>query len=142
VRPLLNKKVAMSGGAMYTPLRKRRARDCILLPADAAAADGASAFANPLTALGFTETLRAGGHTAIVHTAAGSNLRQLPNRSCPKDGIPLVNTVRSEAQAAIRRDIGARYYVDSSSPDFQAELTEAVAATGATLGFDAIGGGK
>lgn len=141
-RHLLNKKVAMSGGAMYTQLRKLRARDCIVLPDDATAADGASAFVNPLTALGFTETMRAEGHTAIVHTAAASNLGQMLNRICLKDGIPLVNIVRSEAQAAILRDIGARYIVDSTSPDFQAELTEAVAATGATLGFDAIGGGK
>src|SRR5690606_27552756 len=74
VRHLLNKKVAMSGGAMYTQLRKLRARDCIVLPDDATAADGASAFVNPLTALGFTETMRAEGHTAIVHTAAASNL--------------------------------------------------------------------
>lgn len=142
VRHLLNKKVAMSGGAMYTQLRKLRARDCIVLPDDATAADGASAFVNPLTALGFTETMRAEGHKAIVHTAAASNLGQMLNRICLKDGIPLVNIVRSEAQAAILRDIGARYIVDSTSPDFQAELTEAVAATGATLGFDAIGGGK
>lgn len=142
VRHLLNKKVAMSGGAMYTQLRKLRARDCIVLPDDATAADGASAFVNPLTALGFTETMRAEGHTAIVHTAAASNLGQMLNRICLKDGIPLVNIVRSEAQAAILREIGARYIVDSTSPDFQAELTEAVAATGATLGFDAIGGGK
>ena len=142
VRHLLNKKVAMSGGAMYTQLRKLRARDCIVLPDDATAADGASAFVNPLTALGFTETMRAEGHTAIVHTAAASNLGQMLNRICLKDGIPLVNIVRSEAQAVILRDIGARYIVDSTSPDFQAELTEAVAATGATLGFDAIGGGK
>lgn len=142
VRHLLNKKVAMSGGAMYTQLRKLRARDCIVLPDDATAADGASAFVNPLTALGVTETMRAEGHTAIVHTAAASNLGQMLNRICLKDGIPLVNIVRSEAQAAILRDIGARYIVDSTSPDFQAELTEAVAATGATLGFDAIGGGK
>lgn len=142
VRHLLNKKVAMSGGAMYTQFRKLRARDCIVLPDDATAADGASAFVNPLTALGFTETMRAEGHKAIVHTAAASNLGQMLNRICLKDGIPLVNIVRSEAQAAILREIGARYIVDSTSPDFQAELTEAVAATGATLGFDAIGGGK
>lgn len=142
VQHLLNKKVAMSGGAMYTQFRKLRARDCIVLPDDATAADGASAFVNPLTALGFTETMRAEGHKAIVHTAAASNLGQMLNRICLKDGIPLVNIVRSEAQAAILRDIGARYIVDSTSPDFQAELTEAVAATGATLGFDAIGGGK
>lgn len=99
-------------------------------------------FVNPLTSLGFTETMKAEGHKAIVHTAAASNLGQMLNKICLKDGIPLVNIVRSEAQAAILREIGARYIVDSTSPDFQAELTEAIAETGATIGFDATGGGE
>jgi hypothetical protein len=64
-------------------------------------------FVNPLTALAFVETLRAEGHKALVHTAAASNLGQMLNRICIADGVPLVNVVRSEAQAAILRDIGA-----------------------------------
>jgi len=142
VQHYLGKKVGMLGGAMYTQFRKIRARDCIILPEGASAADGASMFVNPLTSLGFTETMKAEGHKAIVHTAAASNLGQMLNRICLKDGIPLVNIVRSEAQAKILRDIGARYVVDSTSPDFMAELTDAVAETGATIAFDAIGGGK
>lgn len=142
VQQYLGKKVGMWGGAMYTQLRKLRARDCIVLPDDADVTDGASMFVNPLTSLGFTETMKAEGNKAIVHTAAASNLGQMLNKICLKDGIPLVNIVRSEAQAKILRDIGARYIVDSSSPEFMAELTEAIAETGATLGFDAIGGGK
>ena len=142
VQHFLGKKVGMLGGGMYAQLRKLRAQDCIVLPDDVDVADGASMFVNPLTALGFTETMRAEGHRAIVHTAAASNLGQMLNRICLADGIGLVNIVRSDAQAAILRDIGARHIVDSTSPDFQAELTEAIADTGATIGFDAIGGGK
>ena len=142
VQHFLGKKVGMLGGGMYTQLRKLQAQDCIVLPSGASVADGASIFINPLTSLGFVETMKAEGHKAIVHTAAASNLGQMLNKICLKDGIPLVNIVRSEAQAAILRDIGARYIVNSTSPDFQAELTEAVAETGATIGFDAIGGGK
>lgn len=142
VQHYLGKKVGMLGGGMYTQLRKLPARDCIILPDDATAADGASMFVNPLTSLAFTETMKAEGHKAIVHTAAASNLGQMLNKICLKDGIPLVNIVRSEAQAEILRKIGAKYIVDSSSPNFQAELTDAIAETGATLAFDAIGGGK
>lgn len=142
VQHFLGKKVGMLGGGMYTQLRKLPARDCIILPDDATAADGASMFVNPLTSLAFTETMKAEGHKAIVHTAAASNLGQMLNKICLKDGIPLVNIVRSEAQAEILRKIGAKYIVDSSSPNFQAELTDAIAETGATLAFDAIGGGK
>jgi NADPH:quinone reductase-like Zn-dependent oxidoreductase len=142
VAHLLGKKVGMIGGAMYAQYRKLPGRDCIVLPDGATAADGASMFVNPLTALGFVETMRAEGHKAIVHTAAASNLGQMLNRICLADGVPLVNVVRSEAQAAILRDIGATHIVDSTAPDFMAALTDAIAETGATLGFDAIGGGK
>lgn len=139
---LLGRKVGMLGGAMYTQYRKLPVRDCIALPEGASAADGASMFVNPLTALGFTETMKAEGHKALVHTAAASNLGQMLNRICLADGIPLVNIVRSEEQAAILRAIGATHIVDSSAPDFTTTLTDAIAETGATLGFDAIGGGK
>jgi NADPH:quinone reductase-like Zn-dependent oxidoreductase len=139
---LMGRKVAMVGGAMYATLRKVTLRDTIVLPEDANAADGASLFVNPLTALGFVETMRAEGHSAIVHTAAASNLGQMLVRICLADGIPLVNIVRSEAQAAMLRDIGATTVVDSSASDFPDQLVETIAATGATIGFDAVGGGK
>jgi hypothetical protein len=112
------------------------------LPAGTTAAEGASWFVNPLTALGMTETMRREGHKALVHTAAASNLGQMLNKICLKDGIPLVNIVRSEEQAGILRRIGARHVVDSTSPSFIDDLTKALAETGATLAFDAIGGGK
>jgi NADPH:quinone reductase-like Zn-dependent oxidoreductase len=139
---LLGRKVGMIGGAMYTQYRKLPARDCIVLPEGASAADGASMFVNPLTALAFVETMRAEGHKAIVHTAAASNLGQMLNKICLADGVPLVNIVRSAEQAAILRGIGAAHIVDSGAEDFEAALTDAIAETGATLGFDAIGGGK
>jgi NADPH:quinone reductase-like Zn-dependent oxidoreductase len=142
VAGLLGKKVGMIGGAMYAQYRKIAARDCIPLPKGATAADGASMFVNPLTALSMVETLRIEGHKALVHTAAASNLGQMLNRICLADGVPLVNVVRSDAQAAILRDIGAHYIVDSSAPEFREKLTDAIAETGATLAFDAIGGGR
>ncbi|KQP12138.1 zinc-binding dehydrogenase [Pseudorhodoferax sp. Leaf267] len=138
---LLGKKVAILGGAMYAEYRALPAAQCLPLPEGATAADGASCFVNPLTALGMVETMQREGHTALVHTAAASNLGQMLNRICLKDGVPLVNIVRKPEQVALLRSQGAQYVVDSQSPDFMAELTEAVAATGATLGFDAVGGG-
>jgi len=142
VAGLLGGKVGMIGGAMYAQYRKIAARDCIPLPEGASAADGASMFVNPLTALAMVETLRMEGHKALVHTAAASNLGQMLNRICIADGVPLVNVVRNDAQAAILREIGARHIVDSSAEDFREKLTDAIAQTGATLAFDAIGGGK
>jgi NADPH:quinone reductase-like Zn-dependent oxidoreductase len=141
-RALLGKKVAMIGGAMYAQYRRIRAEDCLELPADATAADGASAFVNPLTALGMVETMRLEGHKALVHTAAASNLGQMLNRVCLKDGISLVNIVRGEPQAEVLRALGARHVCNSATPSFLEDLNRAVAETGATLAFDAIGGGN
>jgi NADPH:quinone reductase-like Zn-dependent oxidoreductase len=139
---LLGKTVAMLGGAMYAQYRTLKAGDVLPLPPGASAADGASCFVNPLTALGMVETMRREGHTALVHTAAASNLGQMLNKICLKDGVPLVNIVRSAEQAKILTDIGAKYVVDSTSPSFMEELVAALKATDATLAFDAIGGGK
>jgi NADPH:quinone reductase-like Zn-dependent oxidoreductase len=139
---MLGRTVALLGGAMYAQYRTVKAGDVLPLPAGASAADGASCFVNPLTALGMVETMRAEGHTALVHTAAASNLGQMLNRICLQDGIQLVNIVRSAEQARILTDIGAKHVVDSTSPSFQEELTAALAATNATIAFDAIGGGK
>ena len=141
-KALMGKTVAMIGGAMYAQYRCLKVNECLPLPAGTTSAEGASCFVNPLTALGMTETMRREGHKALVHTAAASNLGQMLNKICLKDGIPLVNIVRSEEQAGILRRIGARHVVDSTSPSFIDDLTKALAETGATLAFDAIGGGK
>src|SRR5262249_12109015 len=119
-----------------------RASDCMPLPKDTTPAEGASWFVNPLTALGMTETMRRESHKALVHTAAASNLGQMLNRICIKDGIGLVNIVRSRGQTETLRKIGAKHVVDSTSPRFIDDLTDALATTGATVAFDAIGGGK
>ncbi len=139
---LLGRTVALLGGAMYAQYRKVRAADCLPLPDGATAADGASSFVNPLTALAMVETMRAEGHTALVHTAAASNLGQMLNKICLADEVALVNIVRSPQQAQILREIGAVHVCDSSTPGFMADLVERLTATGATLAFDAIGGGK
>jgi NADPH2:quinone reductase len=139
---LLGKTVAVLGGAMYSQFRTVKVELCLPLPAGTSAAEGASCFVNPLTALGMTETMRREGHKALVHTAAASNLGQMLNRICRADGIGLVNIVRKPEQEALLREQGARHVVSSASPRFLDELTEALVATGATLAFDAIGGGK
>jgi NADPH:quinone reductase-like Zn-dependent oxidoreductase len=141
-KALMGKTVAMIGGAMYAQYRCLKVAECLPLPAGVTPAEGASCFVNPLTALGMVETMRREGHKALVHTAAASNLGQMLNRICLKDGINLVNIVRSQAQAEILRKIGARHVVDSTAATFMDDLAAALIETGATLAFDAIGGGK
>lgn len=139
---LVGKVVAAAGGGMFATHRKLPAAAVRELPPGRTAEDGASSFVNPMTALSFVETMRAEGHKAIVHTAAASNLGQMLVKICAADQVPLVNVVRRAAQVDQLRALGAKYVVDSSAPSFAADLVEAIAATGATLAFDAIGGGS
>lgn len=138
---LMGKRVAVMGGGMYAEYRALPAMSALPLPEGATSKDGASCFVNPLTALCFLETMRAEGHTAIVHTAAASNLGQMLNKICQADGVELVNIVRSQQQVDILKGLGAKYIVNSSDDDFHMQLTDAIHETGATLAFDATGGG-
>ena len=139
---LMGKTVAVLGGEMYATYRCLSVTQCMLLPDGTNPKDGASCFVNPLTSLAMTETMRMEGHTAIVHTTAASNLGQMLVKICAKDGIPLVNIVRSYEQANLLRGIGSKFVCASSAPTFMDDLTAALTETGATIAFDAIGGGK
>ncbi|WP_323801608.1 NADH oxidase [Parasphingorhabdus sp.] len=139
---LMGKVVTIVGGEMYRTHRVMPAMMCVPLPEGAPAKEGASLFVNPMTVQGFLNTMRAEGHEALVHTAAASNLGQMLAKLCLKEGVDLVAIVRSDAQKKILTDIGLTHVIDSSKDDFMDQLIAALAETGATLGFDAIGGGK
>jgi NADPH2:quinone reductase len=139
---LLGRTVAAMGGAMYAQYRCVKAEQCLVLPEGTPAAEGASCFVNPLTALGMVETMRREGHSALVHTAAASNLGTMLNRICLKDGVALVNIVRRPEQEALLRGLGAKFVCSTASPTFAEDLTAALAETGATIAFDATGGGR
>jgi NADPH2:quinone reductase len=141
-RELLGKVVAVSTGSMYAEYRVAKVADLLVTKGETTPVQAASSFVNPLTALSMIETLRREGHTALVHTAAASNLGQMLNRLCMKEGVSLVNIVRGAPQAQVLKDIGARYVIESGAPTFMEDLITAVEATNATLGFDAVGGGK
>jgi NADPH2:quinone reductase len=139
---LMGKTVAIVGGGMYTQFRCIKAVQCLVLPSGTTPAQGAGWFVNPLTALGMVGTMRAEGHKALVHTAAASNLGQMLVKICLKDNVPLVNIVRRPEQVATLKAIGATHVCNSSAPTFMDDLTDALATTGATIAFDATGGGK
>ena len=139
---LLGQRVGMFGGEMYAALRCLPAAQCIAFPDTISAEQAASCFVNPMTALGFLETRDMESHGAMVHTAAASNLGQMLVRLCQADKIPLVNIVRSEAQVTLLRDMGAEWVLNTQSEQFMPELIKALKATGATVAFDAIGGGR
>jgi NADPH:quinone reductase-like Zn-dependent oxidoreductase len=138
---LLGRTVGIVGGGTYARYRTVHIGLCLAVPDGVAPAQAASCFVNPLTALGMVGTMRREGHTALVHTAAASNLGQMLVKVCLADGIALVNIVRRSEQAELLRSLGAEYVCDSSADTFTDDLIAAVTATGATIAFDATGGG-
>jgi NADPH2:quinone reductase len=139
---LMGKTVALLGGSMYAQYRCANVAECLPLGDDVTPQEAASCFVNPLTALGMVETMRLESHKALVHTAAASNLGQMLNKICMADGVNLINVVRKPEQVALLKDLGAKYVCNSSDPDFMDRLTDALAETGATIAFDATGGGR
>ena len=139
---LIGKTVGLAGGSMYAQYKCAPAINCLVMEDGTTPSEAASSFVNPLTALSFVETMKMENHSAIVHTAAASNLGQMLVKICQSDGIPLVNIVRKEEQVEILKSIGAEYVCNTSDPDFMENLINALVETGATLGFDATGGGN
>lgn len=139
---MLGKTVGIIGGEMYGQYRCVHIHQCLPLEEGTTAVEGASCFVNPLTSLAMVETMRMENHTALVHTAAASNLGQMLNRICLNEGVDLVNIVRKPEQETLLRDLGAKYIINSSNDSFHNNLTDALAETGATLAFDATGGGR
>ncbi|MDF1687783.1 MAG: zinc-binding dehydrogenase [Parvibaculaceae bacterium] len=139
---LMGKTVAVLSGSAYSQYCCVPVASCLPHNDGTTPRDAASSFVNPLTALGMVETMKLEGHTALVHTAAASNLGQMLNKICLNDGVELVNIVRNDEQTAILKAIGAKHICDSSKESFMDDLVDALAETGATLAFDAIGGGR
>jgi NADPH2:quinone reductase len=139
---LMGKTVSIIGGSMYSQFRCVKVRQCLEMPDGVAPSQAASWFVNPMTAQGMVETMRMEDHTALVHTAAASNLGQMLNKICLADGVDLVNIVRKPEQVALLQGLGAKHVCDTSSAKFMDALTDALAETGATIAFDAIGGGR
>ena len=142
VKNLIGKTVGVAGGAMYSQYRCLPAMSCLVMNEGTTSAEAASSFVNPLTALGFTETMKLENHTALVHTAAASNLGQMLVKICLADDIPLVNIVRKEEHVELLKNLGAKYICNTSDENFMKNLIDCLVETGATLGFDATGGGN
>jgi len=141
-KDLIGKTVGLAGGAMYSQYRCVPAASCLVMDAGTTPKQAASSFVNPLTALAFVETMKMENHTALVHTAAASNLGQMLVKICKDDGIQLVNIVRKQEQVDLLKSIGAEYVCNTSDESFMDDLVTALVETGATLGFDATGGGN
>tara|TARA_B100001142_G_scaffold62611_1_gene61793 strand:+ start:883 stop:2019 length:1137 start_codon:yes stop_codon:yes gene_type:complete len=141
-KDLIGKTVGLAGGAMYSQYRAVPAASCLVMNEGTTASQAASSFVNPLTALGFIETMKMENHTAIVHTAAASNLGQMLVKICKDDDVPLVNIVRKSEHVDLLKSLGAEYICNTSDDDFVDSLVSALVETGATLGFDATGGGN
>ncbi len=142
VKHLIGKTVGLAGGAMYSQYVCVPAVNCLVMDDETTPAEAASSFVNPMTALSFIETMKMENHSAIVNTAAASNLGQMLVKICNDEDIPLVNIVRTQEQVDLLKNTGAKYVCNTSDENFKETLVTALIETGATLGFDATGGGN
>lgn len=141
-KEMIGKTVGVAGGAMYSEFRCVPAMSCLVMEEGTSPREAASSFVNPLTALGFIETMKLENHTALIHTAAASNLGQMLIKICKSDSVPLINIVRKKEHVDLLQDLGAQYVCNMSEESFMEDLISAIVETGATLGFDATGGGN
>ena len=140
-RALLGRLIAVRGNGVYARYKRIALPDTLPLPEDVSPREGAAAFINPMTALGMIEQMREGGFGALVHTAAASTLGQMLVRLCQEESIGLVNIVRRTEQVELLRSMGAEHICSTGDERFEDALLEAMRRTGATLAFDATGGG-
>jgi len=142
VKDMIGRTVGLAGGAMYSQYRCVPAANCLVMNEGTSSSEAASSFVNPLTALSFIETMKLENHTAIVHTAAASNLGQMLVKICKDDEVSLVNIVRKAEHVELLKSLGAEHVCNTSDENFMDDLVSALVTTGATLGFDATGGGN
>ena len=139
---LIGKTVGLAGGAMYSRYRCVKASSCLVMNDDTTTTEAASSFVNPLTALGFIETMKLENHSALINTAAASALGQMLVKICKADSIPLINIVRKSEHVDLLKTLGAKHICNTGDSEFLNKLVDAIVETGATLGFDATGGGN
>ena len=139
-KALMGQRVSCVPGNAFSQYCLVDANQCLPL-GDHSAEAGASAFVNPMTALGFVENAKLDGQDAILHTVGASNLGQMLTRICVEDGIGLVNIVRKADQADLLKSLGSTHVVNSAADDFMNQLAGAIDQTGAFYGFDPVGGG-
>ena len=142
VKGMVGKTVGLAGGGMYCQYRCMPANNCLVMSEQTTPEEAASSFVNPMTALGFIETMKHEGHQALIHTAASSNLGKMLIKICKNDSIPLINVVRDSKQIESLKDIGANFVCNTSEEHFEDNLMASIKETGATLAFDATGGGN
>lgn len=138
---LLGKRIACVPGTAYATYALADTQMAFAVDDSVTAEQAASSFVNPMTALGFVETMKTEGFTGIVHAAAASNLGQMLVKICQEDNVPLVNVVRSDAQVKLLKDLGATHVLNMTDADYMPKLIDAIAETKAMIGFDPIGGG-
>ena len=141
-KEMIGKTVGLAGGGMYCQYRCMPANNCLLMDDQTSPEEAASSFVNPMTALGFIETMKLEGHEALIHTAASSNLGQMLIKICKTDSVPLINIVRNSSQIELLKNVGANFVCSTSDESFEEGLFTSIKETGATLAFDATGGGN
>ncbi|GAB5448089.1 alcohol dehydrogenase catalytic domain-containing protein [Gymnodinialimonas sp.] len=110
------------------------------LPKEVSLGVGASSFVNPMTALALVSEVRKAKQWSAISTAAGGALGAMIRRRGKEKGVKIINIVRKAAQVEALKDEGARFVLDETAADFDAELAELCKDLRCKMAFDAVGG--
>jgi NADPH2:quinone reductase len=95
---------------------------------------------NPLTAVGFLDTVRKNGLTSLGQNGASSSFGRILTRLCKKEGIKTVNLVRKDAYIQPLIDMGADYVINTSNPTWEEELKKLCKENNIKNFFECVGG--
>ena len=141
-RWLVGKRVACGGhtcSGTWAEYCVADATQCLPLLPQLSFEEGATALANPMTALALVQLVTTGRHKSFVQTASAGQLGRMILQIARGKGIPLLNVVRREEQAEALRAEGAEVLV-SERADFEENLRRRAGELSATLALDAVSG--
>eukprot|EP00826_Nyctotherus_ovalis_P064373 TRINITY_DN9441_c0_g4_i1.p1 TRINITY_DN9441_c0_g4~~TRINITY_DN9441_c0_g4_i1.p1 ORF type:complete len:336 (+),score=76.39 TRINITY_DN9441_c0_g4_i1:134-1141(+) len=112
----------------------------VVVPSEVGLDVAAVSQANPPTAMGVWHVIRSEKHKAVVLTAAASSIGKMLMKLCREKGVETVNVVRREENVKTLKELGAKYVLDSESPEFEKELQKVIEEVKPSAFFDAVCG--
>ncbi len=100
----------------------------------------ALAVANPMTAIGFVDTIRKHGVSAVVQDGASSACGKILIRLCKREGIKTINIVRKVEHIENLKSIGADHVISTSEPEWEKKVEELAKELDARVCFECVGG--
>lgn len=136
----VGERVHVIGPGTYAEYCIASSENCLPIQGDLSFELASPHIVNPGTVHYMGYLAKQGGHKAAIHTAGSSALGRMLIRYFKHLGIKLINVVRRDDYNEELKNDGADYILNSTAPDFEAQLKEIATKENATIAFDAVAG--